>query len=456
MATPHVVHAVAWYPPYSMGGSEVYVESLAAELARQGTVSSVLVPRLPGAPESYMHQGSRVETYPVNDRPLPGEIRAGRVHEGFEQYRALLERKRGAIFHQHAWTRGCGWHHLRLAREFGMRTVLTVHVPGNACLRGTMLRFGAVPCGGAVQASLCGACWAQERGAPEGLAHVLGHIPLSIAQRARTWPGRVGTALSARALAHEHLSALVRMAMHADRVVAVCQWLYDALAANGVPKERLVLCRQGLPSPQVENLRRCATSRRQAKAPLRLLFLGRCSPVKGLDLVVRAVRSLRRDIEVRLTIHALPPLPEHRTYDAEVRRLAGEDQRITVLGPATRAELPGILADHDVLVVPSQWLETGPLVVLEGQAAGLFILGSRRGGIAELVQEDAAGLLVEAGDLPAWADAIAQLARRHAAGGLPRSKRPVRTMESVATEMLDVYRHLTFDASSGHAHSAHG
>lgn len=456
MTMPHVVHAAGWYPPYSMGGSEVYVESLVAELAQLGAASSLLTPRPSGAPESYIHQGIRVETYPVNDRPLPGEIRAGRVHEGFEQYRALLKRKQGAIYHQHAWTRGCGWHHLRLARELGMRTVLTVHVPGNACLRGTMLRFGAAPCGGAVQPSLCGACWAQERGIPEGLAHVLGRIPLSVAQRARNWHGRVATAISARALAHEHLSALAGMAMHADRVVAVCQWIYDALAANGVPKGQLVLCRQGLPGADLQSFQRRAGSRRSTKAALRLLFLGRSSPVKGLDLIVRAVRLLPRNVEVQLTIHAVPPLPEHRTYDADVRRLAEGDRRITVLGPAARADLADILADHDVLVVPSQWLETGPLVVLEGQAAGLFILGSRRGGIAELVNEDDAGLLVDADDLPAWADAIAHLARQHATTGLPGPKRPARTMESVATEMLDVYGSLTLKASSKRAYSAHG
>ena len=36
------------------------------------------------------------------------------------------------------------------------------------------------------------------------------------------------------------------MVQAADRIVAVCDWLADALRANGVPENKLVTCRQGL------------------------------------------------------------------------------------------------------------------------------------------------------------------------------------------------------------------
>ena len=116
--------------------------------------------------------------------------------------------------------------------------------------------------------------------------------------------------------------------------------------------------------------------------------------------------------------------------------------RISFEAPVSRDDLASVMSDYDALVVPSLWLETGPLVVLEAQAAGLFVLGSRLGGIAELVDENDAGELVEAGDVAAWAASIERLASRRRQGTLPRPSRPTRTMSSVAEEMADLYRSL--------------
>src|SRR5215475_242952 len=123
-----VLQATAWYPPYNMGGTEVYLEGLVGELRALGVESSVIVPRRAAASGSYMHAGTPVESYPVNEIPAPDEMRDGRPHLGFVEFQARLEAHRGAIYHQHSWSRGCGAHHLRAARDLGLRTVLTLHV----------------------------------------------------------------------------------------------------------------------------------------------------------------------------------------------------------------------------------------------------------------------------------------------------------------------------------------
>jgi glycosyltransferase involved in cell wall biosynthesis len=122
--------------------------------------------------------------------------------------------------------------------------------------------------------------------------------------------------------------------------------------------------------------------------------------------------------------------------------LAEGDERIRIQGPLPRDRVVEALVESDVLLAPSTALETGPLTVLEAQAAGLFVLGSRRGGIAELVEEADAGELVEAGDVEAWAAAISRLAERHGQTGLPAPSRPVRTMAAAAAEMAELYRSL--------------
>jgi glycosyltransferase involved in cell wall biosynthesis len=434
-----VVQATAWYPPYDLGGTEVYVEGLVEELASLGILSAVIAPRDPNAPSAYKHRSAMVKTWAVNERPVPDEFKLWVPHRGFDEFLGLLSPHKGAIYHQHAWTRGCGLHHLRAAKNMGFRTVLTVHVPGNICLRGTMLRFGEGPCDGRVDPTVCGACWGKERGLPKSVAEVIGRLPLGVARMAHSAKGRLTTALSARSLADRMKRQLEEMIACADRIVAVCQWLYDALALNGAPQDKLVLSRQGVSTELVGELgavRRCGCHR---SGPLRLLLLARWDPAKGIDTAVRAVRRLPPVTPVELRICGVTSA-DKTDYEQRVRRMAEGDPRIRIEGPLTRERVVEALVESDVLLVPSNWLETGPLTVLEAQAAGLFVLGSRRGGIAELVDEGDGGELVEAGDVDAWATAIGSLATRHEETGLPAPSRPVRTMAAVAAEMAELYR----------------
>ena len=111
--------------------------------------------------------------------------------------------------------------------------------------------------------------------------------------------------------------------------------------------------------------------------------------------------------------------------------------------PLSRGAVGEVMAQYDFVVVPSRWLETGPLVVYEAFASGTPVLGSRLGGIAELVTDGVDGILANADDPGNWAIALAELA-----GDLTRVDRlragirPPRTMTDVATEMAQHYSRL--------------
>ena len=84
---------------------------------------------------------------------------------------------------------------------------------------------------------------------------------------------------------------------------------------------------------------------------LRLLALGRYSPAKGLDVVLRAVADVGEG--VRLDVHGPTLSEEERSHRVELERLASEldlGGRVTLGEAVPRAEIPGLLAAHDVLV----------------------------------------------------------------------------------------------------------
>ena len=101
------------------------------------------------------------------------------------------------------------------------------------------------------------------------------------------------------------------------------------------------------------------------------------------------------------------------------------------------------IADYDVLAVPSQWLETGPLVVLEAFAAGIPDVGSDLGGIAELVRHERDGLLVPADSIDAWRNALQALCLdRQSLTVLRNGIQGLRSMKNVATDMSRLYSDL--------------
>jgi glycosyltransferase involved in cell wall biosynthesis len=101
------------------------------------------------------------------------------------------------------------------------------------------------------------------------------------------------------------------------------------------------------------------------------------------------------------------------------------------------------MSQFDFVCVPSRWLETGPLVVLEAFAVGVPVLGTDRGGIAELVTHGVDGILVPDSSSIAWAETIGQLASdRSQAAGLRAGIRPPRTMADAASDMARLYRRL--------------
>jgi glycosyltransferase involved in cell wall biosynthesis len=93
----------------------------------------------------------------------------------------------------------------------------------------------------------------------------------------------------------------------------------------------------------------------------------------------------------------------------------------------------------DILAVPSTCYETGPFVVLEAHAAGIPVVGSNLGGIAERVTPGRDGLLFPMGDARALAHILLELWQAPGKLAELRPTGPVRTIADVARETLDTY-----------------
>jgi glycosyltransferase involved in cell wall biosynthesis len=225
-----------------------------------------------------------------------------------------------------------------------------------------------------------------------------------------------------------------------DSIVAVCQWLFDGLLANGIRPSKLSLSRQGLHAGFVEALKPVAEAKGfspNASRPFVFGFLGRWDPVKGIDLAVKAFELLPISIETRLHIVATGATESSLSYRLGIIESLRNDSRVKIQEELDRTAIPAFFSSIDALLVPSRWLETGPMVILEAVAARVPVIGSGIGGIQELSLIYDNIYLPESDSPSSWAACMEMLATRFNSQ-MSYHVSP-RTMDVVEAEMSLLY-----------------
>jgi glycosyltransferase involved in cell wall biosynthesis len=130
-------------------------------------------------------------------------------------------------------------------------------------------------------------------------------------------------------------------------------------------------------------------------------------------------------------------------YSEELHCLTDGDPRIRFAGPYAQTELPAILNEIDVLLIPALWPETFSIVTREAVLAGLPVLASRMGGIPDAIEHNVNGILLPPGDVRAWAEAMGRVAQNgNLVAALQRAqlqRGPLKSMEQHAAEIKEMY-----------------
>lgn len=140
-----------------------------------------------------------------------------------------------------------------------------------------------------------------------------------------------------------------------------------------------------------------------------LLYVGRLQPIKGLEVLLEAMRYLPE--RVRLAIVGGEQDEPEGSHGERVRAqvaAAGLGHRISFLGAQPQRRLRLFYAAADAVVMPSYYESFG-MVALEAMACGTPVVASRVGGLATTVRDGVTGYLVPDGDPSALAARLAEL-----------------------------------------------
>lgn len=175
--------------------------------------------------------------------------------------------------------------------------------------------------------------------------------------------------------------------------IAPSRFLRDLVVRHGVPVEKISVVHNYV------DAERFAPATGVGEY---FLYFGRLETIKGLDSLVRAVAGLPH-----VPLLLLGDGNLRGRLEALVAELGADNVRF--LGYRSGTELHELVRGSIATLLPSIWYENCPLSVLESMALARPVVGSRIGGIPELVRDGEDGLLVAPGDVEGWRAALTHL-----------------------------------------------
>lgn len=426
----HIALVVHKFPPASVGGTEIYTLNLARELSRRG--HSVFVfyrddKASYGKSEmAWEERGDFVacrvsRAYSSRSASLLAQFLDTFFNPDIERFfeRFLGEAQPDILHFQHLMS--LSYRLIAQAQRRSLPAVLTLHDYWFICSNSQLIWPDARICQGKALGLNCARC--------------------ALARVRSPWVRPL------RPIAVPFLfirDALVRRsAMMADRLIAPSRFLIEQYVRAGFPSDRFVYLENGV---DVERIRK-HPRRPSVDGRVRFTYLGALAWQKGVHVVVEAFRSIPAEKAV-LRIYGDPTVfPEYAAY----LRQRANPTNTSFEGPIPNEEVGRVLAETDVVVVPSLWYENSPVVIQEAFAAGVPVIASDLGALAEKVQPGKNGWRCPPGDIGAWqACLLSILERSSPREGLWIESTPVQSMVEHVAHLEEIYRSLRgMPASSG-------
>ncbi|MGR3290166.1 MAG: glycosyltransferase family 4 protein [Paracoccaceae bacterium] len=154
--------------------------------------------------------------------------------------------------------------------------------------------------------------------------------------------------------------------------------------------QRQIMLRAGIPSEKLFTLHNFASAGR-SKAPANegyFLYFGRIEKLKGLQILIAAFKQTNHKLRIA----------GDGNWRGDLVAAISKIDNITFEGFKSGAALDQLIEKSQAVIVPSEWNENCPMAVLEAKAAGKPVIGTKIGGIPELIRHRHDGFLFEPGD----------------------------------------------------------
>ena len=400
-----VLKVIHGYPPYYMAGSEVYTHNLCKELSK--TCDVAIFTRIEDEFRSpYEVQESKEEGIHI--------IRVNKPSRDYTFRSKCIDEKMTQIFETHLKEINPDVVHIGHLSHLTVRIVekikkhkipilFTLHDFWMMCVRGQLIRDDLTRCEGP-DIEKCARCNQKYFTSIE-----------EAKKEIQLW-----------------VEEMERINRQIDLFIAPSRFLRKKYIDYGIPPEKILYFDYGFDKQLFENIKKKPSHK------VRFGFLGRIIKVKGITTLIEAFNGIKNS-KAELNIYGR--LPNSSIYLKE----RCTNPHINFQGSYDYEEISQVLANIDVLVVPSVWYENSPLVIHEAFLAGIPVITSNLGGMAELVRDGQNGLLFTPGNA---ADLREKLCRfidhPELIEKLASDSGCVRSIQEDAKKLKELYKQLTF------------
>ncbi len=445
-----VIHG---FPPANMAGSEVYTRNLAVELS---TRHEVFVFHRTADPEEAEYavaksrqMGLDITAINNNFKNCPDFSRTYRNDEIAEKFGEFLDEVSPQVVHFHHLTclsTTC----VEEAKKRGIPVVYTLHDFWLLCQRGQLLDRELTLCKGP-SPDACALCLASQiamggRAKKAASALKKGIPSLKGSSRAKELL-RKAFLFSSKVLQKdddkpaneiqkrtEHIRNVCSLI---DRFVSPSMFMKEKFVAFGIPEDKIAYLDNGFDKTIFKGLKRKPSKK------IRFGYVGSWIPSKGVHVLIKAFNRVTDD-KATLTIYGrYCAYDGYKDYDKDLEGLI-DNKSIKLAGSYDNKDVGKILSGMDALIVPSIWYENSPLTVHEAYLAGVPVIASDIGGLAEYVHEGAGGMNFRAGDEADLYRKIKEIIDNP--GLLEKMRHTIPAVKSIAEnagELEEIYAELT-------------
>jgi glycosyltransferase involved in cell wall biosynthesis len=437
-----LVHAVGWYFPDSLGGTEVYVADIAKRQIAEGHEVTVVAPLagLDVPTKKYTHDGVPVVRFAIPAHASRDEAQSRVRTRGSEMFDAVVAELKPDLVHFHTFTTGLSLAEIVAARMTGARVIATNHLGslGYICQRGSLMVWGKEVCDGKIRIMRCSACALQQKGLSRPGAWATAAVGRALGGRHRP-ESRIGTALGMPDLISKNAERQQAIIQQLDCFVLLSRDAHEIVVRNGADPGKLAVNYLGTNHSTLT--RKPSPDKKPTELPLRIGYVGRLYEPKGVLDLARAFSVLPSSMPIELEFCGSLDDPDSTEVAKAIVEATGNDPRVKLVGSVPPSEIPARLASYDLLCVPSVTFEGGPTVIHEARAAGTPVVGTRIGAIPELIRDGIDGALVKPGDWKALSKVFqsAMANPRDTIDVWRRNIPPPRSMDDVWAEYSMLY-----------------
>lgn len=386
-----IVQVVNFFLPDNVGGTEVYVKNLSTKLLLHPIEVVILRPDYWGKAD-YQYEGIPVIFYSENPKSTTKQIKGFEAPDGILNFKQALQKINPDIVHFHEITgsNGITLYHIEVAKQLGLKVILTFHLSHYTCKTGNLIFKQKEICDGRIDTRRCSECYLQSRGVNKFYSII---IPISkllndLKLKPNHWRPRIGNLLGVTNQINEVKKGLNFLVKTCDRLVSITEWYKNVLILNGVPENKISVIKQGHyfhPNPQqvlIEN---------RKDSSLKIVFFGRITRFKGLHILLEALNQLKCN-NITLDIYGQKGDDE---YFELCQKMSSDNKNINFQGVVKETMVVEIMKNYDILALCSTFSEMSPLVIQEAFAAGIPVIASKVYGNSEQIVHNENGLLFE-------------------------------------------------------------